>query len=209
MSSSSSGVQVFGITASLDGVAAIQAVVAELPVDFPAAILIVQHKVSRYIGPLDRLVSHAAGLDVRTPMDGEYPSAGTIYVAPLDRQLTLAADGCIELSVPARVSGTRPSADRLFLSLAPHARRARAVVLSGRGEDGAEGCRAVRRSGGLVLVQDPVECKASSMPRAVLARGGADLVLPAASLGRALVALSMTGALGPGLFGLPSLKIRA
>jgi two-component system chemotaxis response regulator CheB len=73
-----------------------------------------------------------------------------------------------------------------------HGSRTCAVVLTGRRQDGAGGVRAVKRVGGYVMVQDPTRARAAEMPRAAVATGCADLVLPLPVVGPALVAIAMS-----------------
>src|SRR5262249_18051035 len=85
--------------------------------------------------------------------------------------------------------GQRSPIDMFFRSLAERLGDGFAVILSGTGSDGALGVRAVKESGGIILVQDPEEAEYSSMPRSAIATGVVDFVLPARELGDRLADL--------------------
>ncbi|HEY4588893.1 MAG TPA: chemotaxis protein CheB, partial [Thermoanaerobaculia bacterium] len=90
-----------------------------------------------------------------------------------------------------RVQFSRPSADVLFASLAESwGAGAIAVVLSGRGLDGADGVRAIKRRGGTVIVQDEASAEFTGMPNAAILTGVADQILPLDRIAAALVELT-------------------
>ena len=101
-------------------------------------------------------------------------------IAP-GRQL-LITDSCVAASPFTQPGGERTAIDLFFRSLAAEHGDGFAVVLSGSGSDGAVGAKAVKESGGLVLVQDPSEAGHGGMPRAAIATGVADVVLPVRDL---------------------------
>jgi chemotaxis response regulator CheB len=110
-------------------------------------------------------------------------------VAPPGAHLRVDAQGALRLDAvtPPR-RGHRPSADELFLSLAEHFPcQSAGILLSGMGSDGVEGLLALRRAGGLTLVQDGSSSAVFGMPRVALERGAADIALPPAELAAALV----------------------
>ncbi len=112
------------------------------------------------------------GIDGPMPVgfgaDGEHIVQGRIYVAPPDRHMLLTGSQ-IRLSHGAKVHFTRPSVDPLFASAADaFGNRVVGVVLSGGDGDGAEGLRAIKRNGGVALVQDPEEAMVPSMPHTAM-----------------------------------------
>jgi two-component system chemotaxis response regulator CheB len=178
-------------------------VLARLPADFAAAVVVVQHRAPGHAGHLGGILSRRTALEVREARHGDELRAGAVYLAPADQHLRLDGAGRVALSAEARVHFTRPAADLLFHSVAERmGPRAVGVVLTGRGHDGAAGAAAIRRGGGVVLVQEPATCTAPSMPLAVLAAGGADFVLPPEAIGDALVSLVMSPRVSAALFGL-------
>ncbi|GIF04799.1 chemotaxis protein CheB [Actinoplanes siamensis] len=176
--------------ASAGGVEALRTVVAGLPGDLPAAVLVVLHVPRQAPSALAAILDRSGPLRAATAVDGEAPQPGQIYVAPGDRHLML-IDGRLRLSHGPSENGHRPAVDPLFRSVARAlGRRVVAVVLSGSRDDGAAGAETVAAQGGRVLVQEPDEALFSSMPRAALARVRSATVRPAAQLGKLLGELS-------------------
>jgi two-component system chemotaxis response regulator CheB len=157
------------IAASAGGVEALQYLLSQFPAAFPAAVLVVLHVPAAGGRALPRILARAGKLPAATASDGEEALPGHIYVAPPDHHM-LFLDGKIRLSRGPRHNGHRPAADPLFISAAvARGPRVIAVVLSGTLDDGAAGCAAVERNGGLVLIQEPGDSAYEGMPRAALA----------------------------------------
>jgi two-component system chemotaxis response regulator CheB len=174
------------VLASYGGVAAGQRVFGGLPAEFPAPILLVQHRHggADFLAPI---VARRTPLVVADGVHGELPRRGTIHVLPADRQTTLDAEGRLTLGPAGHCHG-----DALLESVAPvYGRRAIAVILTGRLQDGAAGVRAVKRHGGRVIAQDQETSAAFAMPAAAIATGCVDFVLPLSAIAPALVSLAM------------------
>jgi two-component system, chemotaxis family, protein-glutamate methylesterase/glutaminase len=183
---------VVGLAASAGGLSALTHVLSALPPEFAAPVLIVQHLDPRHRSWLAEILGRRAALAVLQAQGGELPAAGTVYVAPPDRHLLVGGDGTLDLSGDERVQHVRPSADRLFASLAEAwGEGAIAVVLTGTGRDGAEGVRAVKGRGGTVIVQDEASAEFFGMPGAALRTGLVDRVLPLDEIAPALVELTV------------------
>lgn len=128
---------------------------------------------------------------------GQRVQGGTVYIAPPNRHLLVGADGILSLSDAELVHFVRPSADLLFESVAAsYTDRAIAVVLTGCGQDGAMGVRAIKKMGGTVIVQDEKSSEFTGMPHAAIRTGQSDFVLPLLEIAPALVRLVMPGAVG-------------
>lgn len=157
------------IAASAGGVEALRDLLSQLPADTPAAVMVVLHVPAIGGRALPSILARAGKLPASAAGDGEEALAGHVYVAPPDHHM-LIIDGKIRLSRGPRHNGHRPAADPLFISAAMcKGPRLTGVVLSGTLDDGAAGCAAVERRGGLVLVQDPSESAYEGMPRAAIA----------------------------------------
>ncbi len=161
------------------GPAALECLLTRLPGDFAVPILVVQHISRGFVKGLADWLNKASPLQVKVAVDGEPLKKRTVYLAPDDYHLGMTAPGQIALSNAAAIGGFRPSATPLFESVA-HAfgSAATAVILTGMGEDGVVGLRAVRKAGGRVLAQDEKTCIVFGMPAAAVAAGLVDEVLP-------------------------------
>jgi two-component system chemotaxis response regulator CheB len=194
--------RIVGIAASAGALQALVPVVSRLPADFRAPVLVLRHHAGGGPEVLPQILARHARMQVREARHGAVLRDGVVYVCPGGRHARVEGDR-LALADGPRVNFARPSADVLFASLARAAGpRAIGVVLTGRGCDGASGAAAIRRGGGLVLVQDPATCEAPGMPRAVLGESGADFVLAPEAIADALVALVMAPSVSAALFGI-------
>ncbi len=183
---------IVALAASLGGIEAFRAVLAPLPADFPAAVVVVQHLSARYPSTLAELLSRYTALPVQWAAPGQRVCPRTVYVAPPDQHVLVTLDGILALSRTPHVQFTRPAADPLFASVAAaYGKRAVGVVLTGMGRDGAAGIRAIKSHGGRVLIQEAGTARARAMPQAALATGCGDFALPLAMIAPALLALVM------------------
>lgn len=182
--------ELVAVGSSKGGLRALSALLGGLPADFPAAVAIVQHRgAETEPGPLPGLLGRASALPVHEAEDGDPLEPGHVYLAPPDYHL-LVEPGALRLSVDEEVSLARPSIDLLFVSASEaYGAALVAVLLTGAGDDGADGLVDVRRRGGTAVVQDPAEAEVAAMPAAGLAAAGADAVLPLAEIPAHLVSL--------------------
>lgn len=177
------------VGASAGGVDALQQLVASLPPEFPAAVLVVLHVSSTGTSVLPQILSRSGPLPATFAKNGDELVRGQIYVAPADHHM-LVHDGHLELSQGPRENGHRPAIDPLFRSAArSHHGRTIGVILSGLLDDGASGLRYVKQSGGSAVVQDPGDALFPNMPTAALALTDADRIAPASQIGDALCSL--------------------
>ena len=146
---------IVALAASAGGLRALSQILAVLPADFLAAIVVVQHLDPRHRSLMADILSRRTTLKVKEAQEGAQLSPGTAYIAPANRHLLVNPDGTLSLSQSELVHFVRPSADLLFESVAAsYKERAIAVVLSGSGSDGAMGVKAIKKMGGTVIVQD-------------------------------------------------------
>jgi two-component system chemotaxis response regulator CheB len=182
--------RVVGIAASTGGPAALARILAELPAGYGLPILIVQHIARGFERGLAHWLDQESPLDVRLAAQGEALRPGTVYVAPDGLHLGVAGER-VDLSDGAPVRGFRPSGTRLFESLArEYGPAAAGVVLSGMGDDGADGLRAIRDRGGYTAAQGPVSSVVFGMPRAAIDRGAASVTLELEDIAGALARLA-------------------
>lgn len=187
-----SAFDVVAVAASSGGIAALSQVLRSLPTDFPAVVTLVQHIGAASPGLVPSILARNSAIPVAHAVDAQPLETGRVYVAPPDRHLLITRDRSVMLTRSAKVRFCRPAADPLFVSAAgAWGARCLGVVLTGASNDGAAGVQAIKWAGGMSIAQDPLSCQATSMPRAAIATGCVDLVLPLDSIGPAIVALVM------------------
>jgi two-component system chemotaxis response regulator CheB len=181
---------VVALAASAGGLAALNLVFAELPGDFPAALVVVQHLDPRHRSLMAEILGRRTRLRVKQAAEGDELRPGTVFIAPPDRHLLVNPDGTLSLARTQLVHFVRPSADLLFESVAASYReRAVAVVLTGTGIDGTMGVQAIKKMGGTVIAQDEPSSDFFGMPGAAIQTGSVDLILPLTGIAPALVGL--------------------
>jgi two-component system, chemotaxis family, protein-glutamate methylesterase/glutaminase len=186
----SSTYDIVALASSAGGLTALSQVLAGLPGDFPASLVIVQHLDPRHRSLMADILSRRTPLKVKQAENGDVLEAGTVYIAPPDRHLLVNVDGSLSLTQTELVHFVRPSADLLFESVAAsHKESAIAVVLSGTGSDGAMGVQAIKKMGGTVIVQDQKSAEFFGMPGAAIQTGSVDFILPLDEIPSALMTL--------------------
>jgi two-component system chemotaxis response regulator CheB len=185
------GIDVVLLAASAGGVQATQKLLSALPQNFPAPIVVVQHRTTHLPNVLAKVLGYKTALEVKPVAAGETLRAGTVYVAPPDRHVTITAGRRLALSDGKRVSHVLSSADPLFCSAAQSfGSGVVAVVLTGTATDAAAGSRAVKDAGGTVIVQDRATSLSFQMPQAAINTGAVDEVLPLEAIAPELVRLT-------------------
>lgn len=153
--------------ASAGGPGALARVLSGLPVDFPAAVVIVQHVDAQFAGGLADWLGTDSKLPVRLAQEGDVPRAGTVLLAGRDHDLVLDGAGRLGYAPAAEGSAYRPSVDVFFKSVAEHwSGAAVGVLLTGMGRDGAQGLLAMRRQGWHTIAQDQASSAVFGMPKA-------------------------------------------
>jgi two-component system, chemotaxis family, protein-glutamate methylesterase/glutaminase len=175
--------------ASAGGVQALCEVVGGLPADLPAAVLAVLHVSPYGRSAMPSILQRRGALPAAHPGDGEPIRAGRVYVAPPDLHLVV-EPGVMRLSRAASENGFRPAVDVLFRSAArSYGERVVGVVLTGNLDDGTAGLAAVKRHGGVAVVQDPAGADYPGMPASAVRNVDIDYVLPLAEIAGVLVNL--------------------
>jgi two-component system chemotaxis response regulator CheB len=166
------------IGASAGGVDALLALLPGLPPDLPVPIVVVLHIPPDRESRLADLFEPRVGCRTGEARDKEPLEAGMLYFAGPGYHLSIERDRTFSLSLEEPVQFARPSIDVLMESAADaYGPALAAIVLTGANHDGAAGLAAVRRAGGLAVVQDPAEAQVPTMPAAALAQARPDLVL--------------------------------
>ena len=183
------------IGVSSGGVSALKILLGALPADFPLPILIVQHISPDAGDGMAKLLNNCCAIRVKEADEQDEILPATVYLAPPNYHLLVEQEGRLALSADPPVSYARPSVDVLFESAAQaYGRGLIGVVLTGANFDGANGARAIKERGGMVVVQDPADAEAKQMPSAALAATQPDHVLPLAEIAAQLQAMCAVSA---------------
>ncbi len=176
---------VVAIGASAGGLAAIEELLAELPLNLNAPVVIASHSLPESV--LEQVLKIRSSLNIRQVEDGVVLEHSTVYVVPGARH-ALFRNGRLQLSEIVEDSGFRPSIDALFMTLATeYGDRAIAVVLSGLLNDGTRGAQVVYDMGGRTIVQDPQDAAFPSMPSSVIRHDHPIAIRTASELGEWLL----------------------
>ncbi|HJR16355.1 MAG TPA: chemotaxis protein CheB [Gemmatimonadales bacterium] len=179
--------RVVAIAASAGGLSALSTVLGALPPTLNAAVLVLQHLDPSHPSQLAPILARRTRLPVRQAASRDRLRPGTVFTAPPGVHLLVDQEGILSFSHRPLVNFVRPSADRLFESIAgSFGARAVAVVLTGTGRDGAKGAQVVKQAGGTVLVQDEATSEFFGMPGAAALAGEVDQILPLDQIAPAL-----------------------
>jgi two-component system chemotaxis response regulator CheB len=184
--------RVVSIGISTGGPNALEFLLSQIPADFPFAILIVQHMPEGFIEMFARRLDECSPLFVQEAKSGDLLLVGRALVCPGNRHMMvrrMARGDMVVLSDAPPVNGHRPSADFLFHSVAQElGASAIGLLMTGMGEDGAEGLGAIKAAGGLTVAQSEETCVVGGMPRAAINKGYASKVIPLDGLASFLIA---------------------
>ena len=177
---------VVGLGASAGGLEAVRKLLAAMPADSGMAFVLIQHLDPTHRSMLVDLLARDTAMSVLQAGDGMPIQRNCLYVIPPQADLSV-HEGVLRLS-PLRARRDVHLPFDLFLSSLAHGfgERAVCVILSGTGNDGSVGLRAVSAKGGLIIAQDPAEAAYDGMPRSAIATGFVDLVLPVAKIPQAI-----------------------
>lgn len=187
-------VRVVAIGASTGGPPVLHTILAALPKDFPAPVLIVQHMAAGFIRGFADWLSQSSCLPVHLATHGEYILPGHIYLAPDECQMKVERGGRIVLTRDPPENGLRPSVSYLFRAVADvYGGDAVAGLLTGMGRDGAEELKLLREKGAITFAQDKESSVVHGMPGEAIRLDAATLVLPPERITAALMNLVNNG----------------
>jgi chemotaxis response regulator CheB len=185
-----SKIQMLVIASSTGGPGVLAKILSNLPADFPAPVLIVQHIMAGFGEGLATWLNQLSPLTVRLAQQGDEPQPGLALIAPDNRHMLVTDKGLIKLTQDPPQNGLRPAANYLFHSTAQvYGATAIGVVLTGMGGDGAEGLLALRRAGARTIAQDKATCVVFGMPAVAIELGAAEQILPSDKIAEAVIAL--------------------
>lgn len=175
---------IVGIGASAGGLAAFEAFFSSMPSeDNPdIAYVLVQHLAPEHTSILANLIQKYTEMEVFEVEDGVVVRPNCVYIIPPGFDMAL-LNGTLQLLEPTKSHGHRMAIDFFFASLAQDQReRSIGIILTGTGSDGTQGLRAIKREGGMVIVQEPISAEYDGMPRSAVATGLVDYELPIAEI---------------------------
>ena len=190
-----SDIDLIAIGASTGGVTAIETVVRHLPADMPG-IVITQHIPAGFSTSFANRLNQLCALRVKEAADGDRVERGLVLVAPGNLHMSVERSGGIYRAVVRdgpRVCFQRPSVDVLFNSVAAAGKRALGVILTGMGNDGAAGLKAMRDKGAITIGQDEASCVVYGMPREAAQMGAVQHVLPLEQIAQAILSHTFKG----------------
>ena len=183
--------RIVAIGISTGGPNALQYVLSQIPADFSASIVIVQHMPEGFTEMFAKRLDECCALDVQEARSGDLLLAGRVLICPGNRHMMvrrMPRGDMAVLSDGAPVNGHRPSADVLFHSVAREfALTSVGVLMTGMGDDGAEGLGAIKAAGGMTVAQSEDTCVVSGMPRAAILKGYANKIIALEALSAFLV----------------------
>jgi two-component system chemotaxis response regulator CheB len=188
-----SRIVVIGI--STGGPQALQYLLPQLPKNFPGTIVIVQHMPEGFTDMFSRRLEEICAITVKEAQSGDLLLAGRALICPGNRHIKvkrLPMGDVAVLNDEPRVNGHRPSVDVLFKSVAEEfGEKSIAVLMTGMGEDGAQGLGLVKKAGGMTIAQSEDSCVVFGMPKAAIERGYAVRVIGLDALANTLQAQCM------------------
>jgi two-component system, chemotaxis family, protein-glutamate methylesterase/glutaminase len=191
--SGASPTRIVAIGVSTGGPQAMEYLLSQLPGDFPGTIAVVQHMPDGFTEMFARRLDEVCPLRVKEAQSGDALHPGRVLICPGNRHMKvkrLPLGDIVVLSDDPHVNGHRPSADVLLHSVAEEFKnQAIGVLMTGMGDDGAEGLGAIKKEGGMTLAQNEESCVVYGMPKAAIERGYAIRVIGLDVMGATLQAL--------------------
>jgi two-component system chemotaxis response regulator CheB len=182
------------IGSSTGGPPVLETILTSLPADMPVPTIVAQHMPATFTKSLSERLDQESAVSVVHGEDGMPLHAGTVYVIPGGKHGRVKKAGLGKLTL--EISDTpadalyKPAVNELYTSAAALGKRALAVILTGMGDDGLIGARAIKAAGGTIIAQDMPSCVVYGMPKAVAQAGLADGSMPPEEIAAVLRTLS-------------------
>jgi two-component system chemotaxis response regulator CheB len=185
--------KVVAIGVSTGGPQAMELLLSQLPGDFPGSIVMVQHMPEGFTEMFARRLNEVSAMRVKEAQSGDLLQPGRVLICPGSRHMKvkrLPLGDIVVLSDDPPANGHRPSADVLFYSVAEEFKnQAIGVLMTGMGDDGAEGLGAIKKAGGMTIAQNEESCVVFGMPKVAIERGYAIRIVALDNMGTTLQAL--------------------
>lgn len=183
--------RIIAIGISTGGPNALQYMLSQIPPDFPASFVVVQHMPEGFTEMFARRLDECCALDVQEAKSGDLLVAGRVLICPGNRHMMvrrMPRGEMVILSDGPAINGHRPSVDVLFHSVAQEfGLTAVGILMTGMGEDGAEGLGAIKTAGGVTIAQSEDSCVVPGMPRAAIVKGHVSKIVPLDGLSQYLI----------------------
>lgn len=183
--------RVIAIGISTGGPNALQYLLSQIPAEFPATFVVVQHMPEGFTEMFARRLDECCAMDVQEARSGDLLVAGRVLICPGNRHMMvrrMPRGEMVILSDGPPINGHRPSVDVLFHSVAQEfGLTSVGILMTGMGEDGAEGLGAIKSTGGVTIAQSEETCVVPGMPRAAINKGFASKIIPLDGLSQFLI----------------------
>ncbi len=183
-------IKLLAIGTSTGGPVALQQVLTQLPADFPAPIILVQHMPATFTQAFSKRLDNLCAINVKQADDGDIIEAGTAYLAPGGKQMLLTGSSLrpkIQIKDGEKGLTYKPSVDVTFTSVANiYPNETLAIILTGMGADGRDGAILLNKKGSTIWAQDEASCVVYGMPAAVAEAGIVDKVLTLSDIGNSI-----------------------
>jgi two-component system chemotaxis response regulator CheB len=183
---------VVAIGVSTGGPPVVQKILSSLPADFPASIVIAQHMPAAFTGPFAKRLDGVSKLSVKEAESGDVLKAGHVFIAPGGKHIILdqkVSRVDVIVTENPKEALYKPSANVLITSVAEAVgKRGLGVILTGMGNDGCEGVRALKATGGRALAQSDETCVVYGMPKAIVDDELADEIIDLDNLAESIIA---------------------
>ncbi len=187
-------INVVTIGTSTGGPKALQSILPMLPKDLPVPVLVAQHMPPSFTGPFAERLNNLSQIRIKEAEEGEKVLPGVAYIAPGSGHMSVVGKTTVNNFIKIAGNGNeftyKPSVDCLMLSLANlYQRKCLGIILTGMGNDGLNGMKAIKESGGMTIAQDEDTCVIYGMPKAVVDERLADKVVPISEIAGEIISL--------------------
>lgn len=171
-------IKVVAIASSTGGPPILMELFTNLPKDFSIPIVVVQHILPAFVQGMVEWLGTRSNLPVCIATDGDKLAPGKIFLAPGGSHLVISPGGVFRLEATDPIKGQRPSATRLFESVAKTmGANSIGIMMTGMGDDGVEGLELLSKAGAHIIAQDEASCVIYGMPKVAVQRGIVDEIL--------------------------------
>lgn len=183
--------RIFAIASSIGGPQALLMVLAQLPADFPCPILVAQHISAGFAGGMADWLADLCKVRVRLAQEGELILPGVVYISPSEANLVVTPSRRITLRKQLPADIYHPSCNALLNAVAEvYGYQSIGIILTGMGNDGAQGIMSIRQAGGATLAQDEASSVIFGMNKVAIDSGSVQKVLPADAIAREMIVMA-------------------